>query len=334
VKPANFFDLVYDPVKKKGFKSQAAFIAGLFSAAGNAFFVGEVDAYRDYANKVFSGRKPLSSSMKDFPNGVNKDAVASYFSEGISENSFNLYKKNFHFPDGIDLDKKLFCKSLARQFELFIDSTDKNSEAENVVLETYEDLSKTLLRETFFSTKKNQLVSGNNDLSPLRYNVVLYDDDLIKLRALEQELVKLDKQETKYSIYTYQATYSSLMLDQSEFEHADVYVLDISRNSNPSSVTSPYHDSTGLEMLEQLKTKSFDKDNKPLFKDSRVYIYTSIQTKKINNVFDFTGVIELSKETTSVEALAIIIKDYLDSCYVKDIFSSARFWEDYVKMEH
>lgn len=321
MKPSNFFDLVYDPVRKKGFKNQAAFIAGLFSAAGNDFFTGEIETYRDYANKVFSGRKPISSSMKVFPHGIDEDAVANYLAISISEKSMGLYKKNFHFSEDTELDKTLFCKALAQQFVLFLKSTNKNSEAENVVQEVYNDLQETLLGEPYSLAERKNVAIGTDALLPLRYNVVLYDDDLAKLSELEQELIKLDKQEAKYSIYTFHAAYSSLMFEQSEFEHADVYVLDISRNSNPNSVTSPYHDSTGLELLEQLKDYSFERNNKPLFKDSRVYIYSSLQTRKMSDYFDFSGVIQLSKETTAIESLAMIIKDYLDACYYREILS-------------
>lgn len=137
--------------------NQGLFVINFFAAAGSQHFKVPI-ADRKKKSKRLEGQRhyakdrPLSPKIKEsFPKPFRIDSLAAFISENLNDRKLSACMIKFGIPSEAEQDKEKFAYALAKQFSLFVESTD--DEVNDAIWDIY----KALLAEN--SISKN-VISG------------------------------------------------------------------------------------------------------------------------------------------------------------------------------
>ncbi len=131
-------DVYYPSMKNSGI-----FVTRCFCAAGSNHFPfkkgkrytsGDVPLQR----KLYDGSRTMTSDIKDSFHPFDVDGLATFYKESIEDSKFRDVMVSFGLPPTIEENVDCFCKALAIQFQMFVNSD--TDEADDIVAMEYQKL--------------------------------------------------------------------------------------------------------------------------------------------------------------------------------------------------
>lgn len=126
---ARFCKGIYDFID--GVSLQDDFVIQVFKAAGStySFSTKKVYSNSNYAGKLYNGSKPLSGNHRgSFPNPIDIDGLAKYFSEHIKKESVRNVMNYFTIPTDSEINMTALSRALADQLQIIIHEPDRSDD--------------------------------------------------------------------------------------------------------------------------------------------------------------------------------------------------------------
>ena len=231
--------------------------------------------------KIISGTFPFDD-LKIVP--TDKKAVASFKSrdDGFVD-AFNSIKNAL----------QKFCKDREKT------NPDKSAYSSGIV-------------EPKATKNEVSLLSTAYEHKKWNYNIIILDDAEDQLEMLENQIKLLVDNEKRYGVRIFCATKATEVIYNSQNTDIDVFILDVARKGTIKWQTRNF-DYFGYDLYNQLVA---EKPN--VLVKSKFYILSKLPKETVMKEFEGSDIVYLNKQTICNADVAKIIKEYLDSLYLKE----------------
>lgn len=311
------------------------FVASLLNAGGCSKFPPneyKAAARGDYLYKIYKGKRPLTTRIKESTQPINEQSLKLFFEKAFpSPEIVPRVMDKFGLPPASHVNTACFIEALIKQYALFISNV--NEDIPNIVPTEYIKL--------ITQGKVSPLNENTTGFSRgiYNYSLAIYEDDLSILYSLETEFYNLNKDdEEKYFINIFNKHVTTDIIAESTNRDIDAYIIDISRPGFFLEGGYTDYSYSGKDLIDALVDIKFQKAKEGKQLKTVFFIYSSMITEKLHDMFDYSSSLELNgltdlqreevlasiefvylnKATYSIKAVSRRIKVYFDQKFSND----------------